>query len=162
MTVKEAVEKVLKLSGKPLHIEEITERILNEGLWKTSGRTPIATVKARVATDIKHNDELSPFIRVAPRIYSLRELTTKIYTKKSRATRSTKTLSFTNAAEKILTMFGNKQPMHYGDITKRALELGLLNTEGKTLSSVTRSLQQSPFGSHERGTLIMSSDVIPK
>ena len=41
-------------------------------------------------------------------------------------------LSFTDAAERVLSEFGGKQPMHYRDVAKKALELGLVKTEGKT------------------------------
>lgn len=43
-----------------------------------------------------------------------------------------KKLSFTKAAENILSTHGKKEPMHYRVITQKALELGLLNTEGQT------------------------------
>lgn len=41
-------------------------------------------------------------------------------------------LSFTDAAEQVLVLYGNQQPMHYRDITQRALDLGLIETAGKT------------------------------
>ena len=41
-------------------------------------------------------------------------------------------LSFTDAAEQVLDLYGNQQPMHYRAITHQALELGLLETAGKT------------------------------
>ena len=41
-------------------------------------------------------------------------------------------LSFTDAAEQVLDLYGNQQPMHYRAITKQALDLGLLETAGKT------------------------------
>jgi restriction system protein len=41
-------------------------------------------------------------------------------------------LSFLEAAEYILDRFANAKPMHYRDVTKRALELGLIKTKGQT------------------------------
>lgn len=41
-------------------------------------------------------------------------------------------LSFTDAAEQVLDLYGNRQPMHYRAITRQALDLGLLETAGKT------------------------------
>jgi restriction system protein len=41
-------------------------------------------------------------------------------------------LSFTDAAERVLTREANGEPMHYRDITERALALGLVRTDGKT------------------------------
>lgn len=40
--------------------------------------------------------------------------------------------TFTDAAEKVLEQFGQNKPMHYRDITLKALELKLLNTTGQT------------------------------
>ncbi len=41
-------------------------------------------------------------------------------------------LSFTDAAEHILRQFGHSDPMHYRDITKRAVDLGYVVTRGQT------------------------------
>jgi len=41
-------------------------------------------------------------------------------------------LSFSDATEKVLEQFGGKKPMHYRAITTKALELGLIRTEGQT------------------------------
>lgn len=46
--------------------------------------------------------------------------------------KSKKTMSFTDAAQHVLAGADDKKPMHYRDITKKALDLGLLNTAGKT------------------------------
>jgi len=42
------------------------------------------------------------------------------------------TYSFTDSAEKLLEKYGDKKPMHYRAITDKALELGWLETTGKT------------------------------
>ena len=55
MKARDAVILVLKESGKPLHANEITKCILSRGLWGTSGKTPTATVGARICSDIKKN-----------------------------------------------------------------------------------------------------------
>lgn len=171
MTVKEAVIKVLNTEAKPLHTKAITDMILSRGLWQTSGKTPTATVDARISSDIKHNPNSSPFVRVAPRTYGLRELgaTTISTPKKTKSSKTkTKTLSFTNAAEKILAQFGDKKPMHYRDVTDKALELNLLNTEGKTpeatmyaqiLTEINRSRKrgkQPRFVQHGKGYVSLS------
>ncbi len=41
-------------------------------------------------------------------------------------------LSFTQCAERVLLEFGDKKPMHYKDITEKALQEGWLVTSGKT------------------------------
>lgn len=73
--------------------------------------------------DIKKFGEQSRFRRVGSGIYAVnRGLHLPI----------PQPLSFGDAAEKVLDQFGNEKPMHYRDITKKALELGLISTEGKT------------------------------
>ena len=41
-------------------------------------------------------------------------------------------MTFTNAAEVILEQCGDRQPMHYRDITNQILEQDLVHTEGQT------------------------------
>ena len=129
MKLRDAVIQVLQEAGEPLHITEITRRILSKNLWTTRGKTPDRTVGARIYMDIKNKGEQSPFVLTAPGTFGLRT-----YEKQLRSENHTsiKTYSFTNAAEKVLEEFGKGEPMHYRDITKKALEMGLLTTEGKT------------------------------
>ena len=47
MKLVDAALEVLRSEGKPLHYQEITSRILERGLWKTSGKTPCSTANAR-------------------------------------------------------------------------------------------------------------------
>ncbi|MCF8070423.1 MAG: restriction endonuclease [Desulfobacterales bacterium] len=171
MTAKEAVIKVLNTEAKPLHTKVITDMIITRGLWQTSGKAPAATIEARISTDIKHNGNSSPFIRVAPSTYGLRDLEAVPVTivKKTKPQKAkVKTLSFTNAAEKVLSQFGDKKPMHYRDVTDKALELNLLNTEGKTpeatmyaqiLTEINRSKKrgkQPRFVQHGKGYVSLS------
>ena len=164
MTVKEAVIQILNTETKPLHVRIITDLILSRGLWQTQGKTPAATVEACIASDIKHNGGSSPFVRVEPRIYSLREFgAIPISIPKRTKSPKVNTLSFTNAAEKILAQFGDRKPMHYRTITAKALECNLLNTEGKTpeatmyaqiLTEINRSKnrgKQPRFVQHGKG-----------
>ena len=133
MTIKEAATEVLRAAGKPLHATKITEQMLAKGLWQTEGKTPDRAVTSRIVVDIKSKGKNSPFVRTAPRTYGLREWGLKPPGSGSRG--KAKTLSFTNAAEKILASFGSKKPMHYRAITEKALEMGLVKTEGKTPES---------------------------
>lgn len=142
MGVRDAAIEVLKEAGGPLHAREITKRILSQGLWKTNGKTPAATVSARLYSDIKKNGDDSPFILTGPQTFGLKETgATPKPTGKSQATQAKSattaksagnTYSFTDSAEKVLEKFGNKRPMHYRAITAKALEMGWLLTEGKT------------------------------
>jgi restriction system protein len=53
VTFWDAIATVLADEGGPLHSAVITERLLEQGLWKSEGKTPAATVAARLYTDIK-------------------------------------------------------------------------------------------------------------
>jgi hypothetical protein len=72
MTWRKAIEKVLSNSPAPLHYKEITERIIADGLRKSLGATPAATVNANIAASIKHEGEQSPYLRIAKGIFTLR------------------------------------------------------------------------------------------
>lgn len=48
MTVKEAAIEVLRQAGKPLSAQEISDRMIEGGLWEPGGKTPHATVAARL------------------------------------------------------------------------------------------------------------------
>lgn len=141
LTVKEAAIKVLHEAGTALRAEEITERMLSEGLWETTGKTPAATVSAALYVDIKKKGNTSPFMLVAPGTFRLRGgyqpsvpdvKTSESLPPAKRARATGKSYSFTDSAEKVLEEFGHKKPMHYRDITSKALEEGWLRTEGKT------------------------------
>ena len=53
MNSLDAVFVILQNAKEPLHYQEITKRILQQNLWITEGKTPDATINARVAVDIK-------------------------------------------------------------------------------------------------------------
>lgn len=139
MNSLDAVAVVLKDAGGPLHHEEITKRILARKLWTTTGKTPWATVNARIAVDIKEQGTDSRFIRVSPGMYALNKDVSggtesddehqAINGEKSTAEPS---LSFTDAAERILSESVDQEPLHYAAITEQALGRGLIRTAGRT------------------------------
>lgn len=137
MNLFDAVESVLAAEGRPLPYREITQRILAQGLWHTQGKTPEATVNARLAVDIKEKGPLSRFQRTAPGVFALRtwglpEAAVAKPRKPASKLQPTHTLSFTDAAEAVLEQFAQGKPMHYRAITGKALEMGLLRTAGQT------------------------------
>ncbi|HBE79933.1 MAG TPA: restriction endonuclease [Firmicutes bacterium] len=141
MNSLEAAYLVLKEAAQPLRAEEITKRIIEQRLWETAGKTPVATVEANLNTDIKEKGTSSRFLRVDKGTFILNELAAtnqptiqsppKILINIPPQT-SVKTLSFTDAAEHVLEKYGKKQPMHYKTITEKAIELGLIATAGQT------------------------------
>jgi restriction system protein len=75
MSVQSAAIEVLKKAGKPLHAAEIAKLIIEAGLWKSDGKTPEDTVSARLYSDIKSNYDKSPFVKVSPQTFALRDST---------------------------------------------------------------------------------------
>ncbi len=153
MNVLQAAEQVLKEAGEPLHYQEITRRMLQRQLWTTQGKTPDQTVSASITTDISKYGSSSRFQRTAEGMYALRRwglpeypstrppsdrtATSMALSPSSNSNRSQpmparQIRSFTDAAEYILEHFGNRMPMHYRDITEKALEEGVLRTAGQT------------------------------
>lgn len=55
LTWRKAIDKVLGSSPTPLHYNEITERIISDGLRENLGATPAATVNAQISSSIKHD-----------------------------------------------------------------------------------------------------------
>jgi len=141
MDVKTAAIQVLQQAGTELHAKDIAEQIMAAGLWQSGGKTPDATVSARLYSDIKNNGDKSPFVKVGPQTFALRD-STKISSgarpvpatvqeaPKHHPTNAG--FSFTDCAQKVLEEFGGKKPMHYKEITEKALEKGWLVTSGKT------------------------------
>ena len=126
---------------KPLHATEIAKLIIEAGLWQSGGKTPDATVSARLYSDIKNNGDKSFFVKVGPQTFALRDSAeipnsavpvpapVEEALKPSAANAGS---SFTDCAQKVLEEFGGKKPMHYKEITEKALEKGWLVTGGKT------------------------------
>lgn len=140
MTVRDAAIRVLKEAGTALHAHEIAKRMLAGKLWATKGKTPHQTVAACLYLDIKRNAEASPFVLHGPQTFTLRS-PHKVSKRHDEPNRGViqesdkprrKAFSFTDSAEKVLESFGDKRPMHYRDITERALAQGWLATQGRT------------------------------
>lgn len=63
--------KILEVAGKPLHSKEITEKAINAGYLKTTGKTPEATMNALLITDINEKKEKSAFVKTNPSTFTL-------------------------------------------------------------------------------------------
>ncbi len=72
-TALEAAEIALNLLGKPSSVREITNYILQHKLWKTSGKTPDATIRERIYRDSQKNGRKSKICKVGRGIFDLRE-----------------------------------------------------------------------------------------
>lgn len=71
LTWRRAIDKVLGAATKPLHYNEITERIISDGLRTSLGATPAATVSAQISSSIKRDGASSPYVRVAKGVFAL-------------------------------------------------------------------------------------------
>lgn len=141
MDVKSAAIQVLQQAGTALHAKDIAKRIMASGLWQSRGKTPEATVSARLYSNIKKEGDKSPFVRAGAQIFALRDsykkpndaqaAPPKVRQLQKPASPSLG-LSFTNCAQKVLEKFGSKKPMHYREITEKALGEKWLVTSGKT------------------------------
>ena len=146
MHVLEAAAQVLRAAGQPLHYKAIASRIVEAGIWVPKGKTPQATVNASLSAHIKEMGGQSTFVRVSRGVYGLRQPANAAAVAATPAPRrspmpkrksapqpaKSNTLSFTEAGERVLSECGKGQPMHYRDITQKALAAGWLSTEGKT------------------------------
>jgi restriction system protein len=176
MTVLEAAYIVLVEAGEALHVSEITKRSLSSGLWHTSGKTPEATVSARLIVDVNTKGPESLFKKVAPATFAVNERVAKEHKpsppkastpsappspKTDKTTRSS--MTFLAAAQHVLEHYAAKQPMHYRTMTELALDKELIETSGRTpeatmnaqlLTDIRRQQrrgEQPRFTKHGRG-----------
>lgn len=77
LTWRKAIDKVLGASPKPLHYQEITQRIIADGLRHNLGVTPAATVNAQISFSIKKQGASSPYVRVGRGTFALKAASTK-------------------------------------------------------------------------------------
>lgn len=116
--------------------------MLEQGLWITNGQTPWNTVNARLATDVRDRGLMSRFIRTSPGHFALnpdrRKEAPTSEPPSDQAAPSV--MSFSDAAEQILLQSLSREPLHYSDITERALDQSLMRTEGLTPSATMYSV----------------------
>ena len=60
----DAAAKVLAEAGKPMNTKEMVEQMLAKSLWKTSGKTPAATIYAAIIREIAGKGADSRFRKV--------------------------------------------------------------------------------------------------
>jgi restriction system protein len=67
----DAVHAVLEQAAQPLHVNEVTKRLLASGVWSSGGKTPAATVAAKLYTDIKKKGAQSQFVQAGKATFAL-------------------------------------------------------------------------------------------
>ena len=59
----DAAAQVLAKAKEPLNCKEMVERMLAEGLWRTGGKTPAATIYSAILREISGKGEASRFVK---------------------------------------------------------------------------------------------------
>ncbi|MBS1723123.1 MAG: hypothetical protein JSS66_09250 [Armatimonadetes bacterium] len=72
LTWVQAIEKVIRDRGEPMHYMDVTEAIVTQGLRESLGATPSYTVAAQFSQDLKLGDR-ARFARFSTGVYGLRE-----------------------------------------------------------------------------------------
>ncbi|MGA2265319.1 MAG: winged helix-turn-helix domain-containing protein [Phycisphaerae bacterium] len=67
----DAAAKVLAEAGEPLNAAEMVKRMLAKGLWKTSGKTPTATIYAAIIREIAAKGKDARFRKTARGMFEL-------------------------------------------------------------------------------------------
>lgn len=129
-TFHKAAHEILTRAGQPLHYREITERALAQGLMETSGKTPAATMSARLSVSVRQDD--SPFVRVGRGMYGLNEWPEAEAEEPSEPQPPPRRvyLSYKEAALRVLQEAG--ESLHTEEMTQRAIKAGLINPQGLT------------------------------
>jgi len=170
MTFVDAAYQILKNVGKPLSTNEITSLALKQGLISTNGKTPSATMGARLYVDIKRKGNESKFVKGKRGRFALREWSQVPTTSTSAFRPST----FKWAARIVL--LGENRPLKIEDITHIALDKALLRTAGKTPTatmgaqlytdikinkenSVFAQLGKNRFGLREWGLEVIEAEI---
>jgi hypothetical protein len=71
MSFKDAAERVLKKARRPLHYKQIVANAIRDRLISLEGKTPEATMLARLGGDISSLKERSRFVKLEPGVYGL-------------------------------------------------------------------------------------------
>jgi restriction system protein len=150
----EAAHRVLTEANGPLHYQEIAKRAIADGHWQPNGKTPEATINAQLSVHIKKAGTEARFQRTGPGTYALAGNAAPtgandghpVERPPKRIPQRT-TISFTDAAERVLAAAPQRRPMHYREIAAKALELGLVSTTGRTpeatmYSSILQEMQR--------------------
>ena len=146
MTVKDTASQILLSAGKPLHAKEIAHRVIKASLWRSEGKTPDdGTVSAQIYTDIKKNCDKSAFVKIGPQTFALRDSAEipsgvgPVFATVNEVlipSSANAVFSFADCAQKVLEVFGGKNPMHYKEIMGKVLGKGWLVTGRKTPEAI--------------------------
>ncbi len=128
ITFKDAAYQILREVRTPLTAKEITKIAIEKNLIKTSGKTPVATMGARIYMDIKRKGTNSLFMKVEHGKFGLRE-----WQQSEQEHKIFRKGSFKAAAYKVLKQ--ENRPLSIQEITEIAKKKSLVTSKGKNPSS---------------------------
>lgn len=129
---KDLAEEVLASASVPMTPDEIWAEARRRGIdakLSSQGKTPWRTLGAQLYTDVKVRPSRFVIHEGRPKRFSLAQMPSQLPLKFAVGAPHH---TFTECAQRVLEAFANREPMHYLDITQKALEMGWLQTDGKT------------------------------
>lgn len=72
MSGLDAAAKVLSESKEPMGCADLTQRVMEKGLWKTGGKTPAATINAAILREIKTKGTASRFRKAGRGMFAVK------------------------------------------------------------------------------------------
>lgn len=128
---KEAALILLKRTGRPMTAREIVTIALAEGLLKSAGKTPDASLAGQIYTDVQKRGKESPFLIVGPRTYTLNP--TVVATPKARVDSNRSGLGKMSYKQAALFLLEREQrPMTAKQIVATAIAEGLIESNSRT------------------------------
>lgn len=124
MTYLEAAHLILAEAGSALSEEEMVARAIAKGLIKPSGKSPVKSIG--VVLRRASQNPSSAFENAGPRLWQLKP-----------SSDAEQPVSMREAAHQILKKAG--RPLHYREITRRAIRLGMIRPEGRTPALTLRA-----------------------
>ncbi|GEM_PF-3237687 len=124
MTYLEAAHLILAEAGAAVSEEDIVSRAIAKGLIKPVGKSPVKSIG--VVLRRASQNPTSAFENAGPRLWKLKE-----------ALDTDSQVSMREAAHQILQKAG--RPLHYREITRRAIRLGMIRPEGRTPALTLRA-----------------------
>lgn len=163
MNFKEAAYHVLKEEKKPLSAKKITEIALREGLVRSVGKTPNATMGAVIYTDIKRRRGKALFVKVKRGLFGLREWAKEAHEEKHNAKK------FPLGADLIVKQLKERQfrsdsPTDFEEAIKEAcnflgFEAVLIGGKGDTDVLLTANIGQELFKANIDGKTSRSGKI---
>lgn len=63
--------QILKASDQPMRCRDIVQRMIDDGLWKTNGKTPHATIYAAMLREIQTKGEQARFKKTGRGLFTI-------------------------------------------------------------------------------------------